>query len=83
MPNKTISKKRTQAPDKGQAGEILCETMLESLLQLHIDFGVMRCIKEAGPLLYKLMEIAYFAKPNQKRQRKAKPRKRASRSLLH
>jgi hypothetical protein len=83
MSSAAISKKRTLATDKEPAGEVLRETVLESLLQLHIDFGVLGCIKDAGPLLYKLMEIAYFAKPDQKRRRRAKPRKRAPRSLLH
>ena len=83
MSSVATSKKRILVTDKERTGEVLRETILESLLQLHIDFGILGCINEAGALLYKLMEIAYFAKPDQKPRRKAKPRKRAPHSLLH
>lgn len=41
----------------------LREAVLETLLQLHIDFGVLGCLEEAGPLLHKLMEHAYHVPP--------------------
>lgn len=43
------------------------ETVLETLLQLHIGFGALGRLDEASPLLYKLMELAYYTQPAQRR----------------
>lgn len=42
--------------------ESLQESVLESLLQLHLDFAALGVLEEAGPLLHKLMELAYYRK---------------------
>jgi hypothetical protein len=41
----------------------LREVVLEALLQLHVDFGVLGRLEEAGPSLHKLMELAYHVPP--------------------
>ncbi len=67
MATEADTKKRIGLTDKKSAELNLRETVLETLLQLHVDFGVLGRINEAAPLLYKLMEVAYYTQPAQRR----------------
>ena len=53
--------KQAQQRDIAELG--LRESVLEKLLQLHLDFGCLGRMEDAGPLLYQLMELAYYAMP--------------------
>lgn len=59
MADEETAKRRMLRDD--QADPTLREAVLESLLQLHIDFRDLGCIADAGPLLHALMELAYHA----------------------
>lgn len=54
----------------------LREIVLETLLQLHLDFGVLGQLNAAGPSLHKLMALAHGVSPD-KNSRPAR-RRRAS-----
>ncbi len=50
------SRSLSESPDE----DGVRENVLESLLQLHLDFASLGRLDDAGPLLYKLMEVAYY-----------------------
>ena len=55
------------------------EQTLETLLQLHWDFADLDRLDDAGPLLHKLMEMAYYADtPLMPRARSRKPEFKAT-----
>ena len=73
-----ITTRDGKAVDERDLAELgLRETVLETLLQLHIDFGSLGRMEVASPLLYELMELAYYALPTGRRSPSApKPRAR-------
>lgn len=60
-----------RVPDDAQNARKKFETAraraLETLYDLHLDFVTLECFREAGPLLHKLMTLAYYALPGGKR----------------
>lgn len=60
MGKKQLADRRTRGSRELPDGDSVRETVLETLLQLHLDFAALGRLDDAGPLLYKLMEVAYY-----------------------
>jgi hypothetical protein len=61
MGKKQLLEGHARVPGEQSDPEGVREVVLETLLQLHMDFASLGRLGDAGPLLYKLMEVAYYA----------------------